>query len=175
MRLLENKVTIWPPTPEVQMAAHKQQTIAFLDEIATAHGWKRPQTRVIHDGEPIPINGVLKRSHSDCGSHVLLPVESVPHDAADAAQRKKKLAAARTWDRIKELTTSIDQSWMCQDYIPTLLKLGEWRFFLMGEQIINVVHTVKNTHNDFWTGESVASFYTKSEIRYVVFHGTVQC
>lgn len=167
MRLLSSEVSFWPPIPQVQMAGYKQDTITLLDGIATTHSWKRPCTRVIHDGELIPTNGVLKRTHSDCGSHVLLPEESVPHDAVDAVPRKMELSARRTWDSINDLTTSMDQSWICQDYIPTLLKLGEWRFFIVGEQIVNVVHTLKDTasDSDAWSGRPVVSFYTKAEIR----------
>lgn len=167
MRLLGTEVAFWPPIPQVQMAACKQETITFLDEIATCRGWKRPCTRILHDGEPIPTDAVLKRSHSECGSHVFLPEESIPVDAVNAKERKKTLSACRTWDKIKKLTTSMDQSWMCQDYVPTLLKHGEWRFFLVGEQIVNVVHTLKDLEIDSnaWEGESVTSFYTKREIR----------
>lgn len=174
MGCLGNDVTIWPPPFQIELAGDKLQTMALLDRIAADRGWKRPYTRVIRDGEPIPIDGVLKRSHSDCGSQVLLPEQSAS-DAPKWKRRKRtlELAACRNWNSLRERTTSARQSWMCQEYVPSLLTLGEWRFFVVGEHIVSVVHTIKCMDSGEWIGQPVTGFYTMSEIRYVGCHSTM--
>ncbi|KAG9308767.1 hypothetical protein JVU11DRAFT_11559 [Chiua virens] len=165
IKLLRTEVHIWPPILQVQMAAAKAQTVAMLDRIAAIHGWMRPSTTLIEDGAPIPIDTVLKRSHSDAGSNVILPPIAVPDHMQDCEERRTNLSRLRTWKELKECTTSSNQSWMSQEYVPTLRQLGEWRFFLVGGKIANVVHTYHDFDTCKWCGEFVTSFYTKNEIR----------
>jgi hypothetical protein len=83
-----------------------------LDLISVKMETQRPKTSLLQRGDPIPQDKVLKRSHSDCGSHVLFP----------------NLTCEIGWDFLEEgLPGSL---WMAQEFVPHLCDLGEWRFVL---------------------------------------------
>lgn len=121
------------------------KVISILDRIAVAEGWRRPRTTPLVHGQEIPEDAVLKRTHSDCGFHVVLPEISVETQDAGAVNRRKELKSQRTWGHLDLRTTAPEQLWIAQEYVPTLRSLGEWRVFLVGGCPLNVVHTVQAT------------------------------
>jgi len=108
----------------------------------------RPQTIGLQIGDPIPANAVLKRTHSDSGNHVLIPGQP-----------------GRDWDSISKLPGVPKAVWFAQSYIPTLLKLGEWRTFIIGGSIAYTIHSVYNAAKSTWSWELTDSYYSLAELR----------
>ena len=171
--VLMQVVKFWPPVPSLQMAARKWSTVAILDMIAVEHGWLRPKTTVLTPGCEIPPGTVLKRSHSECGLSVILPEEAVRGTGGVASRECRMRKALRTWDQLNARTTAPLQKWASQEYVDTLTMFGEWRCFIVGGHVINVVHTIKEDNCDLWHGERVWQFLSLAEIRYVpnAYHG----
>lgn len=147
---LARLVLMWPPIKQVQCAARKIDTLQHLKVIANMQNQFSPQTTILKEGDEIPDDVVLKRSHSDCGDHVILPY-STP--------------SFRTW---KHMTGSIhsDELWMKQEYVPSLRELGEWRCFIIGGRMISVIHTVKmKSGKHVWKYNQVDSFLKLDEIQ----------
>jgi hypothetical protein len=131
--------------------ASKRDVLYHLRVIATMRNGYAPATTLLEEGQEIPENCVLKRSHSDRGSHVILPSTDL---------------SLRTWDYLKSHIYS-DEIWMKQEYVRSLQELGEWRAFIIGGRIISVVHTVKSKTETTWNYCHVGSFLTLDEIQYV--------
>ncbi|KAF8425023.1 hypothetical protein L210DRAFT_865476 [Boletus edulis BED1] len=151
LSVLTSCVPIWPPVPSLRVAGNKAKLVTLLDRIAAEQGWPRPRTTRLTVDQPLPIDTVLKRTHSDCGADVILP--------------EKELASRRTWQFLKERTTSREQVWISQEFVPTLRSLGEWRVYLVGGRIVNVMHTIDEDH--IFTGTRVDRFLCLREIGYV--------
>lgn len=116
-----------------------------------------PRTVRLEPGQAIPELAVLKRSNSECGAHVILPT----------APKER-----RTWAYLNEQSER-DTFWMAQEYVPSLDQVGEWRAFVVGGNIISVMHTHKTPEKDWkgdWSGCEVESFLSLDEIRYVIWH-----
>lgn len=103
--------------------------------IAKIRGLYAPATRVLTLGEDIPPSTVLKRSHSNCGTHIVLPAAG---------------ACNRTWDHLNA-QISEDTVWMAQEYVQSLDEIGEWRVLIVGGGIVAVMHTYKKS-NGGWHG-----------------------
>ena len=84
-----------------------------------------------------------------------------------ARQHRRHLNGLRTWDELNARTSTPEQRWVSQEYIDTLVSFGEWRCFLVGGHVINVVHTLKLDDDDTWLGQRVWQFRSLAEIRYV--------
>ena len=169
--VLMQVVKFWPPVPTLQMVARKWNTVAILDMIAVENGWRRPKTTVLTPGCAIPTGTVLKRSHSECGLCVILPEEVVRDTEGVPSQELDMWKGLRTWDHLNARTTVTGQKWVSQEYVDTLVMFGEWRCFIVGGHVINVVHTIKEDDSDLWHGKRVWEFLSLAEIRYVAcFH-----
>lgn len=155
LRLYESHVAqlcchtlVWPPIRLSRIAASKWPTLCHLQTIARLRGEYMPTTICLKKGQDIPHNMVLKRSHSECCEHVILPTAS---------------RHCVTWERLNSETGN-DEFWMAQEYVQSLDKIGEWRVFIIGGNVISVMHTYKSS-NDRWHGEVAGSFLTLDEIR----------
>ena len=107
----------------------------------------RPESKVLRDGDPIPKDAVLKRTHSDCGHHVIMPSDDVD----------------RTWDILNDDLNIPGSVWIAQALIPTLRKLGEWKVIIIGRQPLYTVHAKYNEVKATWSWEPVESFYSLAE------------
>lgn len=142
----------WPPIKPARVSGNKWATISHLQMIAKKTGRYAPVTTLLHEGHEIPPGVVLKRSHSDCGTHVILPNSNTRH---------------RTWKYLNTVTSK-DTFWMAQEYVPSLPKIGEWRVFVVGGKVIAVMHSCKRAgSNGEWKGEQTDAFLTLDEIRFV--------
>ena len=142
----------WPSVHQMNSIGAKHQLIFHLDIIAgTITHTFRPATKQLIPGDPIPANAVIKRSHSDCGQHVIMPDES-----------------GRDWESINQMPHVPDAIWFAQVYVPTLRTLGEWRVFIIGGHPAFVVHTRYNTDKSVWIRELVDTYYLLEEIGYVL-------
>ncbi|KAF8435843.1 hypothetical protein L210DRAFT_870722 [Boletus edulis BED1] len=141
----------WPPIRLTRRAADKWTTICHLKIIAQDSSLYAPRTRILKHEEAIPPDAVLKRSHSECGRHVLLPSAS---------------PRCRTWEYLSTITNN-GTFWMAQEHVPSLEWLGEWRVLIVGGRIITVMHTYK-LHNGEWTGSEVHEFRTLDEVSRIV-------
>lgn len=143
---------IWPPIQQVHTFGMKQQLIFHLDIVAaTVTRTLRPATKTLNIGDTIPQETVIKRSHSDCGIHTLMPNES-----------------GRNWESMLRLPQVPGAVWFAQTYVPTLRTLGEWRVFLIGGEPVYIVHTKFHEEKSIWKWEFVENFYSLQEFRYVV-------
>jgi hypothetical protein len=70
----------------------------------------------------------------------------------------------RNWDYI-ERETIPGSLWIAQSYVPELAILGEWRVFVIGGDIVSVVHTVYKEETQIWNWEMVELYYTLDELR----------
>lgn len=141
---------IWPPPRQIERAAWKFNVIVDLTLIAAGKVPSiRPATRKLITDAPIPQDTVLKRSHSDSSTHVVMPTD-----------HKK-----RNWSYLKSASPS-GEIWMSQQYIPLLQKYGEWRAFIVGGSLIHVVHTYRHGRGR-WIGTQVAGYWSLEELRYV--------
>ncbi|KAI6154549.1 hypothetical protein BKA82DRAFT_4010384 [Pisolithus tinctorius] len=146
--LLSRQVQFWPPPDQVRTAAVKWETLAHLQAISGIQRWAVPEMHIISDGDPIDDAYVLKRSHSDCGKHVILPTAP---------------KSSRTWAHLRNnMNEDSDEVWIAQQYIPSLVFLGEWRVIIVGGQIMSVTHTHR-LNNGGWSGIPVTSFLSLEE------------
>ncbi|KAI6140221.1 hypothetical protein BKA82DRAFT_4363740 [Pisolithus tinctorius] len=158
--LLSRQVQFWPPPDQVRTAAVKWETLAHLQAIAAIHRWEVPKMHIISDGDPIDDAYVLKRSHSDCGKHVILP--TAPN-------------TSRTWAHLKNNTNEdSDEVWIAQQYIPSLVFLGEWWVIIVGGQIMSVTHTHR-LNNGGWSGIPVTSFLSLEEAGKIWYDALLSC
>jgi hypothetical protein len=119
-----------------------------LDIIAKSEtNTPRPHWKFLNYGDALPSQDVIKRTHSDCGNHVLRPGHP-----------------DRNWEYIYKETIQ-GSRWFSQRYVPELTVLGEWRVFVIGGDIISVVHTIYNGDSQTWRWEMVHSYYTLEELR----------
>ena len=147
---LASHTQFWPPTKLTRRAADKWTTLCHLQIIAQNTRRYTPRAALLVPGEVIPPDAVLKRSHSECGTHVLLP------------SAKPEL---RTWEHLTSNATD-GTFWMMQEYVPSLEWLGEWRVLVVGGKIIAVMHTIK-LRNGEWVGRPVHAFRSLEEVAYV--------
>jgi hypothetical protein len=98
-----------------------------LDVIAGQTSSLHPQSKILKDGDPIPKDAVIKRTHSDCGDHVIMPT-----DLGD-----------RNWDNLNDNLHILGSVWIAQALVPTLRKLGEWKVILIGGQPLYTVSMYK--------------------------------
>jgi hypothetical protein len=136
---------------QINEIGSKMQLITHLDAIADSETKTlRPCTKELKYGDFLPSNAVIKRTHSDCGFHVFKPKDS-----------------GRNWQNFSAMRQVPEAIWLAQTYIPALDKLGEWRVFIVGGEIIYTVHT-HHKGNAVWAWEAVDGFYSLQEFRCVV-------
>jgi hypothetical protein len=145
---LSRLVYMWPPLQQINSIGSKRQLIRHLDFTASKTSSLRPRTVILKDGDLIPNDAVIKRSHSDCGHHVLLVNDD-----------------GRNWESLNQHPKIPGAVWMAQAYVPTLRSLGEWRVFIVGGRAIYTVHTKYNEEKKTWTWEPVDDFYALEELR----------
>ncbi|KAF9230949.1 hypothetical protein BU15DRAFT_82991 [Melanogaster broomeanus] len=163
LSMLMRVVHIWPPVPSVRMAAHKWRTVRIMEMAAYANGWQRPHTDILTDSCEIREGTILKRSHSNCGNHVILPEQVITGSSVSENEAHQQLRAQRSWTHLNANTHSGDEQWVSQEYVETLRTLGEWRCFLVGGHIINIVHTFEDEDGN-WVGRRAWRFMSLKEI-----------
>ncbi|KAI6011476.1 hypothetical protein EDC04DRAFT_2609875 [Pisolithus marmoratus] len=146
MELLASQVQIWPLIPHLKMAGDKWNTQHHLHFVALKLQTFSPETAMLHIGEHITTQSVLKWSNSECGEHVIFP--------GDDSQRQ--------WTYF-QCHMSPDEHWISQEYVKSLHNLGEWRVFIIGGVISFVIHTHWLQGWD-WEGSRVESYLTLEEI-----------
>jgi hypothetical protein len=138
---------VWPPSEHLEMGS-KDELLTNLDIVAGSEtNSPRPSWMLLRRGDPIPTNTIIKRTNSDCGNHVLRPTSQ-----------------DRNWEYIEKETIP-GSRWISQSYIPELAILGEWRVFVIGGDVVSVVHTVYNEENETWNWEMVELYYTLKELK----------
>lgn len=148
---LQSIVYIWPPPQHVERMGSKITLANNLDFIAaTATNTKRPITRILDVTQQIPDSIVVKRTHSDSGNHVLLPGNPLINQEYLLSQLNIP-----------------DAVWFGQSYVPTLRHLGEWRVFIIGGRIIDIVHTRIHQETGCWKWERATQFWSLEELGYV--------
>ncbi|KAG9311147.1 hypothetical protein JVU11DRAFT_8210 [Chiua virens] len=150
---LGSHTQFWPPIRLTRRVSDKWTTICHLQIIAQSSMRFNfsPHTRILKDGDAIPPDAVLKRSHSECSKHVILP----------SAPKTK-----RTWTHLNAIT-SAGTFWMAQEYVPSLADIGEWRVFIIGGRVMAVMHTRKHSNGE-WRGEETSSFCSFDEISKII-------
>jgi hypothetical protein len=136
---------VWPPVEHLKYGS-KEYLISHLDIIAKMYTHTpRPSWKILKHGEEIPEGTVIKRSHSDCGDHVLRPDSPL-----------------RNWNYLDSETIP-GSIWFSQEYIPQLDYMGEWRAFIVGGRITYVVHTRYNKSKRTWSWEPADTYYSLDE------------
>jgi hypothetical protein len=154
LRGLSCVIRMWPPQDHVNTIASKWELTRTLDFIAQERTkTARPKTRLLVDGETIRDAMVLKRTHSDAGEHVLMPTHVVK----------------RNWDYLRSQLDVPRSRWMAQSYVETLVKLGEWRSFVIGGRIVYTVYTLRNREKGTWSWDMARTYYTLEELTWVIF------
>lgn len=137
---------VWPPVEHLKYGS-KEHLLSHLDIVATMYTHtSRPSWEILKRGEEIPEGTVIKRSHSDCGDHVLRPDSSL-----------------RNWNYLDSETIP-GSVWFSQEYIPQLDHLGEWRAFIVSGRITYVVHTRYNKNKRTWSWEPANTYYSLDEL-----------
>lgn len=114
-----------------------------------AHRLQRPHPASTSvEDKPIQENTVLKRANSDAGLHVILP-----HQRRD-----------RNLENLKALSPN-GERWLMQEYVETLITVGEWRVFVVNGHPIHTAHTFKTESG--WRAEPATSFWSLRDIEYV--------
>ena len=137
---------VWPTPNHAKLMGNKLELIMHLDWVANKLGSPRPKTVRLRRGGPIPRDVVLKRTHSDQQSHVILP-----------------RTHSRAWARLDEGPDGAQ--WFAQDYVGLLRKVGEWRVFMVGGNIIYVVHTAYIPEHKCWMYTNVTEFLSLFKLR----------
>jgi hypothetical protein len=68
----------------------------------------------------------------------------------------------RTWPYLISQAPA-GEIWMAQQHMPLLPKFGEWRVFVVGGRIIQVVHTYRVGNGD-WLGCPVKAYWSLEEL-----------
>lgn len=150
--ILSRHLHAWPPVQQVNGIGSKHRLIRHLEFVASTMSSLRPVTIILNGGDLIPTTAVLKRSHSDCGEHVIMPGNS-----------------GRNWTYLNNYPPIHGATWFAQAHVPTLRTLGEWRVFIIGGKPIYVVHTKYNNEKETWSWEQTDSFYSLEEYQYVIY------
>jgi hypothetical protein len=155
MQVIQRKaLAVWPPPKHLDWLGKKFAENAMLALIARESGRPHPTTEVLAlnslTDDMLPSDTVLKRGHSDCGTHVLFPTKR--------ARRRRSVA------ELKEMSP-FGEVWLSQELVPTLQTIGEWRVFLVHGNIIHTVHTYKANVEGGWVASQVMSFWSLKEIR----------
>jgi len=141
---------MWPPQDHANTMASKWELAQSLDLIAQERtNTARPRTRLLVDGERILNAMVLKRTHSDAGEHVIVLSDTL----------------RRNWDYLCAQLDVPDSRWMAQSFVEQLVRLGEWRVFLIGGKVVYTVHTLKNWEWNTWSWDMAHTYYTLEELR----------
>ena len=141
---------MWPPQNHVNTMASKWELAQTLDFIAQERTKSaRLKTRLLTDGKPILNVMVLKRTHSDAGEHVILPSD----------------IDKRNWVYLRSQLDVPGSQWMAQSFVEPLMRLGEWRVFLIGGKPVYTVHTLKNRDRNTWSWDMVRTYYTLEELK----------
>jgi glutathione synthase/RimK-type ligase-like ATP-grasp enzyme len=143
-------VRMWPPQDQVR---NKYDVIRQLDLVAARRTISaRPVTHKLDDIDNIdPTKVVLKRTHSDMGQHVILPGDE----------------SKFTLEYLQSRLEVPGCFWFAQTFVPTLRELGEWKVFLIGGQIVYIVHTRRNWSKGVWVSETPTTYYSLEELRWV--------
>lgn len=147
IRDLEMKIRSWPPTDQVDGPGRKDNLLYNLARQSVI----RPYTQNLRRGSAIPLNTVLKRTHSDSQNHVLFPGSS-----------------NRDWDHMEIGPTG--SAWMSQEYVPALRTLGEWRVVIVDSQIQYTIHTVARNRGarQTWDSKVVKGFVSLQKWRWAL-------
>jgi glutathione synthase/RimK-type ligase-like ATP-grasp enzyme len=108
----------------------------------------RPKTRLLVDGEKLLNVMVLKRTHSDAGEHVIIPSDTRRHN----------------WEYLRSQLDVPNSRWMAQSFVEQLVRLGEWRVFVIGGKVVYTVHTLKNLERNTWSWDRAHTYYTLEEL-----------
>ena len=129
LRLLSQRIPLWPPVDEMMGSSRKLNIIKVLDQIAAdVTHTIRPKTEAITlPLKTKPSEVVLKREVSDAAERVILPYE-ICNMSLKALNKK-----------LKDLGEGYQ--WLQQTYVPTLLQFGEWRVYFVGGEIIHIIGT----------------------------------
>jgi len=129
LRLLSNKVPILPPVDDMLALSRKMDVIKVFDLIAEqVTCTARPTTNVVElPLKEIPKDIVFKREGSDMAEHVYLPHEVARLTPNTLTRRLKKKSAGYRW--------------ITQTYIPQLRQFGEWRVYVVGGEVFQVITT----------------------------------
>lgn len=135
----------------------KDEVIRDLSTIAIYSKDIRPTTIVLPKSRhcAIPKDTVLKRSHSDCGHHVIMPNDTMK----------------RTWEYLSSQTMH-GEKWISQEYISTFKAFGEWRVFVVRGHIHHILHTWK-TKSGLWDGREVSHYWSLDELWCVICNGSI--
>ena len=137
--LLRIKQTPWHPKELAQSL-----NLIAQERMNTA----RPRTRLLVDGEKILNAMVLKRTYSDAGEHVIVPSDTHRHN----------------WDYLRSQLGVPGLQWMAQSFVEQLVRLGEWRVFLIGGNVVYTVHTLKKWEWNTWFWDMTHTYYTLEEL-----------
>ena len=141
---------MWPHQDHIDTLASKWELCQSLDLVAQERTkTARPRTRLLVDGERIVNAMVLKRTHSDAGEHVVVPSD----------------VYRRNWDYLCGHLDVPGSRWMVQSFVEPLARLGEWRVFLVGGELVYTVHMLKNRDRNTWSWDVANTFYTLEELR----------
>lgn len=126
LQALTNRIPLWPPMDEMLASARKADTIKIFDQIArdvthTARPVTYPLTLPITE---FPANMVLKREGSDTAAHVVLPSD----------------VAALTLAQFNRMAKGPFR-WLAQTWLPLLRQFGEWRVYIVGGRILEIITT----------------------------------
>jgi len=146
---LQEVVQLWPPQDQMP---DKFELIKRLDLVAARRTYSaRPVTQRLTDVGDFDISRVvLKRTHSDMGQHVILPQDGRVKYTQEYVEGHSEIPGC---------------IWLVQSYVDTLAALGEWRVFIIGGQIVYIVHTRRNRTKGSWTAQTPINYYTLGELR----------
>ena len=144
---LEHSTTFWVPRIQMVELCNKVNLLKRLDHISEVMNAGRPKTTRLRRNQDIPEGAVIKRTHSDCGSHVFVPGEH------------RRL----TWEKLEQGPPG--SSWMAQEYSRHLRDLGEWRCVVVDGKLLYVVHTVYHPSKGVWKFVKADRFSSLEEIR----------
>jgi hypothetical protein len=140
---------VWPPPKQLDSLHSKWTQMQHLLKVAQkVMMTMRPQSRLLSSGDTLPDHIVLKRTHSDTSHHVLLPGN--PN---------------RNWTYMQAHSEVPGCQWFGQTYCEALVKLGEWRVFLVGGRHVYTVHTNYKKSSLSWSYDVATRFYTLEELR----------
>jgi glutathione synthase/RimK-type ligase-like ATP-grasp enzyme len=127
MQALSRLVPVWPPVDEILAASRKADIIKMFDRIAAqvTHTVRPVTTILTIPLKTVPKDVVLKREGSDASKHVYLP------------QSLEELGLKK----LNQLLKGSRFRWISQTWIPLLQQFGEWRVFVVGGKIFEVITT----------------------------------
>ncbi|KAJ7656711.1 hypothetical protein DFH06DRAFT_1410048 [Mycena polygramma] len=154
MEGIRHSVFVWPPPRQTLAYRRKLDYIGALDRCARlVTGTWRPRTEILTSPAQFHAKSVLKRDASGRCSHRVFFVGGKGKSArvANEAVAHNGGILQRRNEGGENCEAQYEPLWFVQDLVPTLRRYGEWRIYVVDEDVVSVLGTALSPADEWWT------------------------